>query len=113
MSGPRFGPYGLDAALEVTKQLQQILQAEVVDVDTDEQTTTVFLSIPASAVANMIHARRREWVAFVNENVRRRKAYASGVLSRIGVQRETPRRRGPRRRGLRRVLTTPRLRLRP
>jgi hypothetical protein len=32
--------------------------------------------------------RRQEWVSFVSDNVRRRKAYASAVLSRIGSQRE-------------------------
>ena len=88
MSERRFGPYGLDAALEVTKQLQQALRAEVVDVETDQHTTTVLLSVPASAVAKAILMRRREWITFVNENVRRRKAYASGVLSRVGAQRE-------------------------
>lgn len=88
MSEPRFGPYGLDAALEVTKQLQRMLHAEVLDIDTNRERTTVFLSVPAASVEKTTLMRRQEWVSFVNENVRRRKVFASGVLGRIALQRE-------------------------
>ena len=87
MSERRFGPYGLDAALEVTKQLQQILLAEVVDVETDEERTTIFLAVPAAAVARTIRLRRWEWVSFVNENIRRRKEVASRLIDLVAEQR--------------------------
>jgi hypothetical protein len=54
MSDRRFGRSGSDAALEVTKQLREVLHAEVLDVDTDHETTIVFLSVPKPAVARVI-----------------------------------------------------------
>jgi hypothetical protein len=73
MSGPRLGPYGLDAALQITKQLQEALNADVTVVETDPRATTIHLSIPRRVVGDSGRRRGSDGVWFVNENVHRRK----------------------------------------
>lgn len=85
--GPRLGPHSLDAALEIAKRLQLDLQAELTAVDTDPGATTIFLSVPPTAVGDLIRRRRARWMSLMDESVRRRKGFVADVESRLSERR--------------------------
>ena len=85
--GPQLGPHSLDAALEITRHLQRDLHAELTAVDSDPGTTTIYLSVPRVAVGEIIRKRRERWVSVVNQSVRRRRDFTSGVELRVSRQR--------------------------
>ena len=84
--GPLLGRHSLDAALEITRHLQHDLLAELTAVDSDPGATTIYLSVPRVAVRGLLRKRRERWVSQMDENVRRRKAYAAGVEQRVSRQ---------------------------
>lgn len=85
--GLQLGPHSLDAALLITKHLQRDLRAELTAVDSDPGATTIHLSVPRVAVRGLLRKRRERWASHVDESVRRRKAYTSGVELRVSRQR--------------------------
>ena len=84
---PRFGRHGLDAALTVAKRLRSDLHADLMDVDTDGDATTLYLWIPREGVSALHHLRRQLWISFVERNVSRRRDMAAALRSRVTQQR--------------------------